>query len=259
MLRVTSPHQGEVSEVRWASKTPFGRSGEGTLICATDRARSLRVDIGREESTGLDNSDLEQAIRELQTAKALEMCIGLCHSALEEGRCFFAHTDGLFRTPPGYGCAADRAEEQRRYQDGLPYIDDSPSSLPHLSSKGRDRRDALVLGLLESTKVVSPHGACVAGGPDSLPDVLSREIGGCFEGGGGQHMEGKAGRGLEAENVSTRGLLHETIKTCMVAPAMLLSWVVSGLGSLCFMKFSCSLLPKHVLRMAPSMCPEPFL
>ncbi|XP_033088626.1 breakpoint cluster region protein isoform X3 [Trachypithecus francoisi] len=64
----------------------------------------------------------------------------------------FAHTDGSFGTPPGYGCAADRAEEQRRHQDGLPYIDDSPSSSPHLSSKGRGSRDALVSGALESTK-----------------------------------------------------------------------------------------------------------
>ncbi|CAK6439974.1 unnamed protein product [Pipistrellus nathusii] len=37
----------------------------------------------------------------------------------------------------GYGCAADHAEEQRRHQDGLPYIDDSPSSSPHLGGKGR--------------------------------------------------------------------------------------------------------------------------
>ncbi|XP_031512321.1 breakpoint cluster region protein isoform X3 [Papio anubis] len=61
-------------------------------------------------------------------------------------------SDGSFGTPPGYGCAADRAEEQRRHQDGLPYIDDSPSSSPHLSSKGRGSRDALVSGALESTK-----------------------------------------------------------------------------------------------------------
>ncbi|XP_003938626.3 breakpoint cluster region protein [Saimiri boliviensis] len=65
---------------------------------------------------------------------------------------FHGDADGSFGTPPGYGCAADRAEEQRRHQDGLPYIDDSPSSSPHLSSKGRDSRDALVSGALESTK-----------------------------------------------------------------------------------------------------------
>ncbi|XP_063479504.1 breakpoint cluster region protein isoform X3 [Symphalangus syndactylus] len=66
---------------------------------------------------------------------------------------FHGEADGSFGTPPGYGCAADRAEEQRRHQDGLPYIDDSPSSSPHLSSKGRGSRDALVSGALESTKV----------------------------------------------------------------------------------------------------------
>ncbi|XP_072863057.1 breakpoint cluster region protein isoform X1 [Chlorocebus sabaeus] len=65
---------------------------------------------------------------------------------------FHGDADGSFGTPPGYGCAADRAEEQRRHQDGLPYIDDSPSSSPHLSSKGRGSRDALVSGALESTK-----------------------------------------------------------------------------------------------------------
>ncbi|XP_004592091.2 breakpoint cluster region protein [Ochotona princeps] len=61
---------------------------------------------------------------------------------------FHGDPDTSFGTSPGYGCAADRAEEQqRRHQDGLPYIDDSPSSSPHLSSKGRGSRDAL-----ESTK-----------------------------------------------------------------------------------------------------------
>ncbi|XP_006874984.1 PREDICTED: breakpoint cluster region protein isoform X2 [Chrysochloris asiatica] len=60
--------------------------------------------------------------------------------------------DATFGTPPGYSCAADRAEEERRHQDGLPYIDDSPSSSPHLSGKGRSGRDALAVGTLESTK-----------------------------------------------------------------------------------------------------------
>ncbi|XP_014305942.1 breakpoint cluster region protein-like [Myotis lucifugus] len=60
--------------------------------------------------------------------------------------------DTSFGTPPGYGCAADQAEEQRRHQDGLPYIDDSPSSSPHLGSKGRGSRDALASGALESAK-----------------------------------------------------------------------------------------------------------
>ncbi|XP_061026183.1 breakpoint cluster region protein isoform X6 [Eubalaena glacialis] len=56
--------------------------------------------------------------------------------------------DAPFGTPPGYSCATDRAEEQRRHQDGLPYMDDSPSSSPHLGSKGRGSQDAP-----ESTKV----------------------------------------------------------------------------------------------------------
>ncbi|KAM6166422.1 breakpoint cluster region protein [Erethizon dorsatum] len=65
---------------------------------------------------------------------------------------FHGDTDAPFGTPPGYSCAADRAEEQRRHQDGLPYIDDSPSSSPHLSSKSRGSRDALASGALEPTK-----------------------------------------------------------------------------------------------------------
>nr|XP_058896077.1 breakpoint cluster region protein isoform X3 [Kogia breviceps] len=66
---------------------------------------------------------------------------------LQDGT-FHGDADAPFGTPPGYGCATDRAEEQRRHQDGLPYVDDSPSSSPHLSSKGRGSRDAP-----ESTKV----------------------------------------------------------------------------------------------------------
>ncbi|CAO2608408.1 Breakpoint cluster region protein, partial [Lemmus lemmus] len=65
---------------------------------------------------------------------------------------FQGDADSSFGTPPGYGCAADQAEEQRRHQDGLPYIDDSPSSSPHLSSKGRGSRDTLASGALEPTK-----------------------------------------------------------------------------------------------------------
>ncbi|KAM5226420.1 breakpoint cluster region protein isoform 1-T1 [Hipposideros larvatus] len=71
---------------------------------------------------------------------------------LPQDATFHGDADTTFGTPPGYGCAADRAEEQRRHQDGLPYIDDSPSSSPHLSSKGRGSRDALASGALESTK-----------------------------------------------------------------------------------------------------------
>lgn len=62
---------------------------------------------------------------------------------------FQGEADSSFGTPPGYGCAADQAEEQRRHQDGLPYIDDSPSSSPHLSSKGRGSPAS---GALEPTK-----------------------------------------------------------------------------------------------------------
>uniref|UniRef100_A0A8C7NCW3 BCR activator of RhoGEF and GTPase n=1 Tax=Oncorhynchus kisutch TaxID=8019 RepID=A0A8C7NCW3_ONCKI len=58
-------------------------------------------------------------------------------------------------TPPTYGYDADRAEEQRRHHDILPYIDDSPSSSPHLSSKSRSSRDTLSSGSLESSKSVS--------------------------------------------------------------------------------------------------------
>ncbi|XP_070780394.1 breakpoint cluster region protein isoform X7 [Enoplosus armatus] len=60
--------------------------------------------------------------------------------------------DSLFGTPPSYGYDADRAEEQRRHHDILPYIDDSPSSSPHLSSKSRSSRDTLSSGSLESSK-----------------------------------------------------------------------------------------------------------
>ena len=56
--------------------------------------------------------------------------------------------------PPSYGYDVDRAEEQRRYHDILPYIDDSPSSSPHLSSKSRSSRDTLSSGSLESSKSV---------------------------------------------------------------------------------------------------------
>ncbi|XP_048876874.1 LOW QUALITY PROTEIN: breakpoint cluster region protein-like [Brienomyrus brachyistius] len=55
-------------------------------------------------------------------------------------------------TPPSYGYDADRAEEQRRHHDMMPYIDDSPSSSPHLSSKSRSSRDTLSSGSLESSK-----------------------------------------------------------------------------------------------------------
>uniref|UniRef100_A0A8C2TIT8 BCR activator of RhoGEF and GTPase n=1 Tax=Coturnix japonica TaxID=93934 RepID=A0A8C2TIT8_COTJA len=59
-------------------------------------------------------------------------------------------------TPPSYAYDADRAEEQRRHHDMMPYIDDSPSSSPHLSSKSRGSRDTLSSGSLESTKSSEP-------------------------------------------------------------------------------------------------------
>ncbi|XP_066221620.1 breakpoint cluster region protein isoform X1 [Saccopteryx leptura] len=84
-------------------------------------------------------------------------------SRLPQDSTFHGDTDTSFGTPPGYGCASDRAEEQRRHQDGLPYIDDSPSSSPHLSNKGRGSRDALVSGALESTKA-EPLAGCIEQG-----------------------------------------------------------------------------------------------
>uniref|UniRef100_H3B8Z7 BCR activator of RhoGEF and GTPase n=1 Tax=Latimeria chalumnae TaxID=7897 RepID=H3B8Z7_LATCH len=60
-------------------------------------------------------------------------------------------------TPPTYGYDADRAEDQRRHhQESMPYIDDSPSSSPHFSSKSRGSRDTLSSGSLESTKSSEP-------------------------------------------------------------------------------------------------------
>ncbi|XP_043850988.1 breakpoint cluster region protein [Dromiciops gliroides] len=57
--------------------------------------------------------------------------------------------DTAFGTPPGYAYDADHAEEQRRQQDRMPYIDDSPSSSPRLSSQSRVSRDGLASGTSE--------------------------------------------------------------------------------------------------------------
>ncbi|XP_031434279.1 breakpoint cluster region protein isoform X3 [Clupea harengus] len=66
---------------------------------------------------------------------------------------FHGDMEGQFTgTPPTYGYDADRAEEQRRHHEMMPYIDDSPSSSPHLSSKSRSSRDTLSSGSLESAK-----------------------------------------------------------------------------------------------------------
>ena len=83
-----------------------------------------------------------------------------------DATCFSALADALFGTPPGFSCASDRAEEPRRPQDGLPYIDDSPASSPHLSSKARGGRDAA-----EPSRAVSRGrrvGEGAAEGPVSL-------------------------------------------------------------------------------------------
>ncbi|XP_041084679.1 breakpoint cluster region protein-like [Polyodon spathula] len=71
---------------------------------------------------------------------------------------FHGDLDASFSgTPPTYGYDADRAEEQRRlHHDMMPYIDDSPSSSPHLSSKSRSSRDTLSSGSLESSKSSEP-------------------------------------------------------------------------------------------------------
>uniref|UniRef100_A0A8C5RKI7 Uncharacterized protein n=1 Tax=Laticauda laticaudata TaxID=8630 RepID=A0A8C5RKI7_LATLA len=57
--------------------------------------------------------------------------------------------------PPGYAYDVERAEEQRHHHDMMPFIDDSPSSSPHLSSKSRGSRDGFSSGSLESSKSVS--------------------------------------------------------------------------------------------------------
>ncbi|XP_048371083.1 breakpoint cluster region protein isoform X2 [Sphaerodactylus townsendi] len=71
--------------------------------------------------------------------------------------CFHGDADASFSgIPPSYAYDVDRAEEQRRHHDQMPYIDDSPSSSPHLSSKSRGSRETLSSGSLESTKSSEP-------------------------------------------------------------------------------------------------------
>nr|XP_056715428.1 breakpoint cluster region protein [Euleptes europaea] len=71
--------------------------------------------------------------------------------------CFHGDADASFSgIPPGYAYDVDRAEEQRRHHEQMPYIDDSPSSSPHLSSKSRGSRETLSSGSLESTKSSEP-------------------------------------------------------------------------------------------------------
>uniref|UniRef100_A0A8C4VSW3 BCR activator of RhoGEF and GTPase n=1 Tax=Gopherus evgoodei TaxID=1825980 RepID=A0A8C4VSW3_9SAUR len=73
-----------------------------------------------------------------------------------DGDIFFSTDASFSGTPPSYAYDADRAEEQRRHHDMMPYIDDSPSSSPHLSSKSRGSRDTLSSESLESTKSSEP-------------------------------------------------------------------------------------------------------
>ncbi|XP_062887727.1 PH_BCR_vertebrate and RhoGAP_Bcr domain-containing protein isoform X1 [Mobula hypostoma] len=58
--------------------------------------------------------------------------------------------------PPTYSYDADRVEDQSRNRDTMPYIDDSPSSSPQLSSKSRGSRDTVSSGSLESSKSSEP-------------------------------------------------------------------------------------------------------
>uniref|UniRef100_A0A3B3ZLU1 Uncharacterized protein n=1 Tax=Periophthalmus magnuspinnatus TaxID=409849 RepID=A0A3B3ZLU1_9GOBI len=74
------------------------------------------------------------------------------HDLMPHGRASHDNNGHYTSTPPSYGYDADRAEEQRRHHDILPFIDDSPSSSPHLSSKSRSSRDTLSSGSMESSK-----------------------------------------------------------------------------------------------------------
>ncbi|KAJ1093491.1 hypothetical protein NDU88_006591 [Pleurodeles waltl] len=73
--------------------------------------------------------------------------------------CFHGDNDASFGTPSSYPYDVERVEDHRRHQDIMPYIDDSPSSSPHLSIKSRgsrDSRDTLSSGSLESSKSSEP-------------------------------------------------------------------------------------------------------
>ncbi|XP_031805034.1 breakpoint cluster region protein [Sarcophilus harrisii] len=69
-------------------------------------------------------------------------------AAAREGA-FPGEPDTAFGTPPGYAYDADHAEEQRRQQDRMPFIDDSPSSSPRLGGQSRVGRDVLTSGTSE--------------------------------------------------------------------------------------------------------------
>uniref|UniRef100_A0A8D3D9Z1 Breakpoint cluster region protein-like n=1 Tax=Scophthalmus maximus TaxID=52904 RepID=A0A8D3D9Z1_SCOMX len=72
------------------------------------------------------------------------------HDLLPHGRT--SHDNSFHGDHLGECCMPSLIFEQRRHHDILPYIDDSPSSSPHLSSKSRSSRDTLSSGSLESSK-----------------------------------------------------------------------------------------------------------
>ncbi|XP_064164236.1 breakpoint cluster region protein [Anguilla rostrata] len=84
--------------------------------------------------------------------KSVHVWAGDADRALRDNS-YHGDLDGpLGGTPPPYGYDAERAEEQRRFHDMMPYIDDSPCSSPRLSSRSRSSRDTLSSGSLESAK-----------------------------------------------------------------------------------------------------------
>ncbi|XP_063171922.1 breakpoint cluster region protein [Candoia aspera] len=94
--------------------------------------------------------------RQHQQAGGPEAAAGGPRKGGQDG-CFHGDPDIPFGgMPPGYAFDVDRAEEQRHHHDVMPFIDDSPSSSPHLSSKSRGSRDGFSSGSLESSKSSEP-------------------------------------------------------------------------------------------------------
>uniref|UniRef100_A0A8C8JYY4 Breakpoint cluster region protein n=1 Tax=Oncorhynchus tshawytscha TaxID=74940 RepID=A0A8C8JYY4_ONCTS len=127
--------------------------GERSRFQPVGEARSKpRPPPARKSASHGDGLELQSAFEVPQQVEPCETD-GLSPSKQKGG---ISPRHGPFTgTPPTYGYDADRAEEQRRHHDILPYIDDSPSSSPHLSSKSRSSRDTLSSGSLESSKSVS--------------------------------------------------------------------------------------------------------
>ncbi|XP_069789846.1 breakpoint cluster region protein [Narcine bancroftii] len=70
---------------------------------------------------------------------------------------FHGDPDTVFSNiAPTFSYGADRVEDPSRNRDTMPYIDDSPSSSPQLSSKSRGSRDTVSSGSLESSKSSEP-------------------------------------------------------------------------------------------------------